>query len=333
MVMAVMLNARYMTAQRGMMADILIIKMSSLGDVIHHMPALTEARKARPDARFTWLVEEDFAPLVGMHPHVARVIPVAWRRWRKSLLSPKTFAEIAGNLSAIRAQRYDDVVDSQGLLRSGVIARVAHGRRHGYDAQSIRERLASAFYDRRYRVSRDLHAVARNRMLTGLALGYAPQGAPDFGLTREPQARPAQPYAVLLHATARASKQWPQDNWIALGKALGQAAELVLPWGTPDERDRSNRIAAALPKARVPERAPLDDVARLIAGAEFVVGVDTGLLHLAAAFGVPLVAIFSGSVPALTGPVGSGPMTVLGGQGKPPSVADVADAVARLARR
>jgi lipopolysaccharide heptosyltransferase I len=316
-----------------MMADVLFIKMSSLGDVIHHMPALTEARKARPDARFTWLVEEDFAPLVALHPGVARVIPVAWRRWRKALASPRTFGEIAGHLRAVRARRYDDIVDSQGLLRSGVIARIAHGRRHGYDAQSIRERLASAFYDWRYRVSRDLHAVARNRMLTGLALGYEPQGAPDFGLVREGLARSAPPYAVLLHATARLGKQWPEDNWIALGKALGPGAELVLPWGTPDERERSMRIAAALPNGRVPERAPLDGVARLIAGAEFVVGVDTGLLHLAAAFGTPLVAIFSGSAPALTGPVGAGPMAVLGGQGKPPSVADVADAVARLARR
>ena len=303
-----------------MMTEILFIKMSSLGDVIHHMPALSEARKHRPDARFTWLVEEDFAPLVALHPDVTRVIPVAWRRWRKSLLSPKTAGEIAGNLGAIRAQRYDDIVDSQGLLRSGIIARMAHGRRHGYDAQSIRERLATLFYDRRYRVSRDLHAVARNRALTGLALGYAPQGAPDFGLDRARFAAPGGRYAVLLHATARPGKQWPEENWIGLGKAFGGALELVLPWGTPDERDRSKRIAAALPHARVPERAPLDDVARLIAGAEFVVGVDTGLLHLAAAFGVPLVAIFSGSAPALTGPVGRGPITVLGAQGEPPSV-------------
>jgi lipopolysaccharide heptosyltransferase I len=315
-----------------MMAEILFIKMSSLGDVIHHMPALSEARKHRPDARFTWLVEEDFAPLVALHPDVAGVIPVAWRRWRKSLWSPKTAGEIAGNVSAIRAQRYDDIVDSQGLLRSGVIARMAHGRRHGYDAQSIRERLASVFYDHRYRVSRDLHAVARNRTLTGLALGYAPQGAPpDFGLDRSRFGAPDARYAVLLHATARQSKQWPEDNWIALGKALDPGLELVLPWGTPDERDRSKRIAAVLPRARVPDRAPLDGVARLIAGAEFVVGVDTGLLHLAAAFGVPLVAIFSGSVPALTGPVGRGPIAVLGAQGEPPSVGEVADAVARLA--
>src|SRR6185437_11548360 len=166
------------------MADILFIKTSSLGDVIHHMPALTEARKARPEARFTWLVEEAFAPLGRLHPAVSDVIPVAWRRWRKSLYAPATLSEIAGSLRTIRTQRYDVVVDSQGLLRSGVIARLAHGKRHGYDAASIREPLAAPFYDVRHRVSRALHAVERNRMLCGLALGYVPQGAPDFGLDR-----------------------------------------------------------------------------------------------------------------------------------------------------
>ena len=295
------------------MADILFIKTSSLGDVIHHMPALTEARKAQPQAKFTWLVEEAFAPLVRLHPAVAEVVPVAWRRWRKSLLSPATLGEIAGSLRAIRARRYDEIVDSQGLLRSAVIARLAQGRRHGYDAASIREPLAATFYDIRHRVSRDLHAVERNRILSGLALGYTPQGAPDFGLDRARLAAPGERYAVLLHATARPEKQWPEAHWIALGQALGRdGLDLVLPWGTADERGRSERIAAQLPRARVPDRAPLDAVARLIAGAQFVVGVDTGLMHLAAALGVPLVAIFAGSKPDLTGPVGYGPLAVLG---------------------
>lgn len=315
------------------MASILFIKTSSLGDVIHHMPALTEARKARPDARFTWLVEEAFAPLVRLHSAVAEVIPVAWRRWRKSLYAPATLSEIAGNLRAIRAPRYDEIVDSQGLLRTAVIARLARGRRHGYDTASIREPLAALFYDVRHSVSRDLHAVERNRILNGLALGYAPQGAPDFGLDRARLASPGPRYGVLLHATARPGKQWPEAHWIALGHALaGQGIDLVLPWGTDAERARSERIASALPRARVPERAPLDAVARLIAGAQFVVGVDTGLLHLAAALGVPLVAIFAGSKPGLTGPVGSGPIAVLGAQGTPPTVAAVADAVANIAR-
>jgi len=314
------------------MAEILFIKTSSLGDVIHHMPALTEARKHCPDARFTWLVEEAFAPLVALHPAVAEVIPVAWRRWRKSLYSPATFEQIVGNLRGIHARRYDEIVDSQGLLRSAAIARIAQGRRHGYDVRSIREPLAALFYDRRYRVSRDLHAVARNRMLSGLALGYAPEGAPDFGLDRARFTRPKQPYTVLLHATARPGKEWPEENWIALGKVLGrQGLELVLPWGTKQEHVRSSRIAAAMPRAHVPKRLPLDGVAGLIAGAEFVVGVDTGLMHLAAALGVPLVAIFCGSTPGLTGPIGSGPMTVLGALGEPPSVDAVANAVAQLA--
>ena len=157
------------------MADILFIKTSSLGDVIHHMPALTEARAQRPDASFAWLVEEAFAPLVLLHPAVDRVVPIAWRRWRKSLWSPATLGEIGASIRAIRAERYGEIIDSQGLLRSAAIARAARGRRHGYDRASIREPLASALYDVRYSVSRELHAVERNRILTGRVLGYAPQ--------------------------------------------------------------------------------------------------------------------------------------------------------------
>lgn len=310
------------------MSDILFIKTSSLGDVIHHMPALTEARLAQPDAHFTWLVEEAYAPLVRLHPAVNDVVPVAWRRWRKSLASPATLSEIRANMCGIRAHQYNEIVDTQGLARTGLIARIARGRRHGYDSQSIREPLASMFYDVRHRVSRDLHAVDRNRILSGLALGYTPQGAPDFGLDRARFRQAGARYAVFLHATARPEKQWPVENWIALGKALGgQGLEFVLPWGTEDERARSERIAASLPHARVPPRAPLDEVARLIAGADFVVGVDTGLLHLAAAFGVPLTAIFAGSEPQLTGPVGSGPLAILGTHGAPPSVEAVTEAV------
>jgi heptosyltransferase-1 len=310
------------------MADILFIKTSSLGDVIHHMPAVTEAHKALPHARFAWLVEEAFAPLVALHPAVDFVVPVAWRRWRKSLYAPATLAEVVRNLRDIRARSYDDIVDSQGLLRSAVIARLTHGRRHGYDAASIREPPASFFYDRRYTVSRELHAVERNRRLSGLALGFMPQGVPDYGLERSRFHAPERRYAVLLHATARARKEWPQANWIELGRSLAaEGLEVVLPWGSAIEQARSEAIAAALPNARVPPRAPLDEVARLIAGAEFVVGVDTGLLHLAAAFGVPLVAIFAGSKPVLTGPVGSGPMAILGAQGAPPSLDEVRKAV------
>ena len=313
------------------MSDILFIKTSSLGDVIHHMPALTEARRRRPDARFFWVVEEAFAPLVRLHPAVSGVIPVASRRWRGRLLAPSTWREIASFSRAVRARAYDVVVDTQGLVRSALIARLARGRRHGYDADSVRERAAAWFYDERHGVARDLHAIARNRTLTGRALGYAPAGAVDFGLTTAEHANGRPPYAVLLHATARPEKAWPEASWIALGRALAaRGGTLLLPWGTQAEQTRSRRIAAALANAEVPDRQPLDRMARLIAGAAFVVGVDTGLLHLAAAFGVPLAAIFVGSEPGLTGPMGQGPIAIVGGKRRPPSVADVLAALETL---
>jgi heptosyltransferase-1 len=137
---------------------------------------------------------------------------------------------------------------------------------------------------------------------------------------------------LLLHATARAEKFWPEEHWVALGKRLNRNAELRLLWGTDTERVRSERIAAAISGARVEERKPLDQVAALIAGAQFVVGVDTGLSHLAAALGVPLVAIFTGSKPGLTGPIGSGPIAVLGADGAPPTVDAVIDAVEKVVR-
>jgi heptosyltransferase-1 len=319
------------------MPDILFIKTSSLGDVIHHMPALTEARRRLPEARFAWVVEEAFAPLVRLHPGVSEVIPVALRRWRQAALAPATWGEIVRFARTLRARRYNAIVDAQGLaLKSAAIARLARGPRHGYDQDSIRERAATWLYDVRHPVARDLHAIARNRALTGRALGYAPEGAIDFGLDRAVLAgRPAHSYGILLHATARPEKEWPEPSWVALGSALRpRGAALVLPWGTPAERSRSERIAAALRDARVdagvPERQPLDRMARLIAGASFVIGVDTGLLHLAAALGVPLVAIFVGSEPGLTGPMGAGPMAVVGGKHQLPSVAEVAGALESL---
>jgi heptosyltransferase I len=313
------------------MADILFIKTSSLGDVVHHMPALTDAQRHRPDARFSWVVEEAFAPLVRLHLAVTETIPVASRRWRKSIWGPATIKEVGAAFRHLRAHRYDEIVDTQGLARSAVLARLAHGRRHGYDRASIKESLASALYDVRHTVSRNLHAIERNRRLTGLALGYEPQGVPDFGLDRARFRAPGERTAVLLHATARPEKEWPEENWIALGRTLGERGLTpILPWGSERERERAERIASAIGNARVPPRAPLDQVARLIASAELVVGVDTGLLHLAAALGLPLVAIFTGSKPALTAPVGTGSMRVLGEFGKAPSLTEVEAAVDQL---
>jgi heptosyltransferase-1 len=316
------------------MANVLFIKTSSLGDVIHHMPAIVEARRRRPDAHFAWVVEEAFAPLVRLHPAVNEVVAVASRRWRHALFSPATWREAAAFRHAIRARVYDEVVDTQGLLRSAVISLLARGPRHGYDRASIREPLASRFYDVRHRVSRDLHAIERNRILTGLTLGYAPEGAIDFGLDRGKLARAGSaPFAILLHATARETKQWLEERWIVFGRALAsRGLEIELPWGTEVERERSERIAAAIPGARVLGRQPLDELARRLAAANVVVGVDTGLLHLAAALGVPLVGIFVGSEPGLTGPKGQGPIAIVGGKGAMPETNEVLGALDGLAR-
>jgi len=295
------------------------------------MPAVTEARAHHPQARISWVVEDAFAPLVGLHPDVDEVIAVGTRRWRSALSRPASWGEMRRFARTLRSRRYDLIVDAQGLIRTGAITRLGHGVRHGYDAESIREKLASHFYDVRHYVDRGLHAIERNRRLTGLALDYAPDGPPDYGLQRAGLAAISQrPYAVLLHATARAEKQWPEERWIELGAALAKSHQLVLLWGTQAERARSERLALALPVAQVPGRQPLDAVARLIAGAALVVGVDTGLLHLAAALGVPLVGIFTATEPGLTGPVGPGPIEIIGSKNATPSVSEVLDAARRV---
>jgi len=313
------------------MSDILFIKTSSLGDVIHHMPALTEARRNYPQAQFSWVVEEAFAPLVRLHPAVAEVIPAAARRWRAAAFALATWREIARFRSALRKHEYSAIIDTQGLVKSALIARLARGRRHGYDARSIREPAAAWLYDVRHGVARDLHAIARNRLLAAAALHYAPGSEIDFGLSRSDLAIAADRYGVLLHGTARARKEWPESSWVTLGRELeARGTSLVIPWGSEAERARSVRIASALANARVADRQPLDRVAGLIAGASFVVGVDTGLLHLAAALSVPLVAIFVGSEPGLTGPMGPGPIMIVGGKDEQPSVSDVTAALARI---
>jgi heptosyltransferase-1 len=313
------------------MSDILFIKTSSLGDVIHHMPAVTEARRHKPDARIAWVVEENYAPLAALHPAVDEVIPVAVRRWRRRFFLWSSWRDAKNFIMQLRARTYDAIVDTQGLVRSAVLARIARGLRHGYGADSVRERLAAFAYNVQHSVPRSEHAIARNRALTGLALGYVPEGAPDFGLDRKALAGVARvPYGIFLHATAQKAKEWPEENWLALARALEGKTSLLLPFGSPTEKARADRLASQLNNTRVPIGRAIDDMARMIAGASFVVGVDTGILHLAAALGVPLVAIFCGSEPSLTGPMGSGHMEIVGGKGVTPSVEHVLAAVARV---
>lgn len=314
------------------MDSILFVKTSSLGDVVHNMPAATDARRRWPAARIAWLVEEAFAPLVRLHPGVDEVITVATRRWRSHLLSPEAWREFGAIRRHLKASAFDCIVDAQGLIRSAWLARMPRGVLHGYDAKSIREPLAARFYDVRHAVPRDLHAVVRNRRLAALALGTDAAVPLDYGLSRpQPAAGGDAPYAVLLHGTSRVGKEWRESDWIGLGQWLSrQGLEVILPWGTAAERVRAERVAGAIRGSRVLPRRPLDETAATLAGAALVVGVDTGLLHLAAAYGVPLIGIFTASAPGLTGPVGTGPVSVLGGVGQYPGFARVIEAAEPL---
>jgi heptosyltransferase-1 len=248
-------------------------------------------------------------------------------------LAPQTWREAGAFARAMRAQPHETDIDAQGLVRSALITRFVRGQRHGYDRASVRERAAAWFYDQHHGVDRGLHAITRNRLLTGHVLGYMPDDPLDFGLDRASLMNGAAgSEVVLLHATARPEKEWPTEHWIALGQSLqSRGLSLVLPWGNEAERQRSLKIATALPNAVVPKLQPLDQVARMIARAAFVVGVDTGLLHVAAALGVPLVAIFVGTEPGQHGPLGAGKIEIVGTLGVMPSVTEVSAAVERIA--
>lgn len=286
------------------MRRLLFVKTSSLGDVVHNCPAVSDAARAAPGAAIDWVAEEAFCDIAAMHAAVDRAIPVALRRWRAAPWSRRVWSEIGAFWRALRAERYDLVIDTQGLLKSALLARAARGERHGMDAPSAREPFAAHFYDVRHAVARGQHAVERNRQLTAAALGSMIPAGCDYGLRAEgpPPLELRSPYVVLLTMSSRADKLWPEGKWIALGRLLaahGTAA--VLPWGSEDERLRAGRIAKGIGEALVPRRMNVADVARLLRGALGAAGVDTGLTHLAAALGVPAVGIYLGSEARLTG--------------------------------
>ncbi len=314
------------------MKEILFIKTSSMGDVLHHMPAVTDARRRFPQARITWVVDELYAPLARLHPGVDEIVPIAVRRWRKHLHELPTWNEIREATAKLRARRYDTVIDTQGLVRTALMTKLIDGTSHGYDADSIREPFAARFYETTHRVPWDLHVIARNRTLTGLALDYTPEGNPEFGFDRSYfKAEDAPPYAILFHATAKTDKEWPEDRWIEVGRHLAERGlQVVLPWGSDPERERSERLAAQIPNAVIPERRPILEVGKLIAGAQIVVGVDTGFLHIAAALGVPTVAVFTIMKSHTALPTGPGRMELAGAENGIPETAAVLAAIERL---
>jgi heptosyltransferase I len=301
------------------MTRILFVKTSSLGDVVHNCPAVSDAARALPGAQIDWVVEAPFAGIAAMHPAVRRVIPVAVRRWRNALWDPGVWSEMGEFRRTLAAEGYDVVIDTQSLLKSALVSRFAPGTRHGMDRASAREPLAARFYDVRHMVPRGLHAVERNRRLTAAALGYELDGDCKYGLRVNGSAHAD--YAVLLTMTSREDKLWPEARWVELGRAL--AMPVQLPWGSEAERARAQRIAQGIGVATVPERMSVRQLAELFASARAVVGLDSGLTHLAGALGAPTVGIYCGSDPALTGLYGAARSRNVGALGRAPEVADV----------
>lgn len=281
---------------------LLVIKTSSLGDVVHMLPALTDARRHLPGLQADWVVEEGFAAIPALHGAVRRVIPVAIRRWRRQLGQRRTWQEMAAFRRALRADSYDLVLDSQGLLKSALLAAQAHGPKAGFDAASAREALAARFYGRRFRVPWDVHAIRRNRLLTALALGY-PEDDPDairYGLASADTATGRE--VLCLHGTARPEKELPEARWVAVARELSAAGLIpVLPAGNAGELARARRIAAAVPEAQVLAAMALAEVVAVLARARAVIGVDTGLMHLAAALRKPGVGLYVATDPARYG--------------------------------
>ena len=287
---------------------LLLVKTSSLGDVVHTMPAITEAVAKYPQLTLDWAVEETFVPVARLHPGVRQVLPVAVRRWRHSLLRSAT--EVRALRATLRQEAYDCVIDSQGLLKSAMLARLAQAQLHGFDRHSAREGLASRFYHQSHPVPRDRHAIQRQKALFASVLGYEADAAIDYGLAPAAADASASSHGhkgriALLHGTSWLSKEWPESYWQSLAAAIAQDGyTLDIPAGNPIEAERAHRILGSLP-GRVLEMRHLSEVIQCLGQATGAVSMDTGLGHLAAALGLPLVAIFGATSTRLAGVTGT----------------------------
>jgi heptosyltransferase-1 len=305
---------------------VLLIKTSSLGDVIHCLPAISDMARNVEDLSLDWVIEQSLAEIAELHPAVSGVVPVRLRHWRRHLLAPETWVEFGDFRRRIAERPYDRIIDAQGLIRSSLLARLARGPHCGYDRRSVREPPASLFYDRRFPASVTLHAAERMRRLAAQAMGYTLPTELDYGVRvaeDRPQWLGEGRYLVGLHATARDDKTWSEAGWLELARRAAAAGLiLVLPWGDAPERERSERIASA-GGGVVPPRLGYAQVAALMAGAAAVVGVDTGLTHLASSVGAPVVAIYAASWAEFNGAIGAGFVANLGGPGAAPGVDEV----------
>lgn len=290
--------------------QVLIVKTSSMGDVLHTLPALTDAMNAIPGIRFDWVVEEGFAQIPSWHPAVDRVLPVAIRRWRKHWFGSQQREERVQFKRELQSRAYDLVIDAQGLIKSAaLVTRIAKGEKHGQDSRSAREPFSSWWYDKRHEINKQQHAVERIRELFAKSLGYEkPLTAGNYAIAAHFLAEPpvdAHPYLVFLHATTRDNKHWPEERWRELIALMADSGlRIKLPWGAEHEHQRAQRLAEGFDYVEVLPKLTLEQVAKTLAGAKAVVSVDTGLSHLTAALDRPNITLYGPTDPGLIGGYG-----------------------------
>ena len=304
---------------------VLLVRLSSMGDLIHTLPAVEDLARTCPQVELQWLCEAGFADIARLHPFVRKVHVLRWRQWRKQLTHADTWHALKDLKEVLRREQFDFVLDSQGLFKSALFARLSGAPVKGLDSASAREAGASWFYQQKFTVQKGLDAVLRNRLLFSQVFDYELPANLRFGV-QVPADGVLQdlcsPYYVALHATSRDSKLWRQQNWLGLMQKLHErdGAHIYLPWGNPEELVRAQEMAAELPFAHVCEKLTLSQAAYLLQGAAGIIGVDTGLLHLANALNKPLVGIYTDTDPEKTGVQVSDRASNVGGVGQMPDV-------------
>lgn len=287
---------------------VLLVKMSSLGDVFHTLPALTDAQKAVPALTIDWVVEEAFAEVPTWHPVVRNTIAIGWRDWRRSFWLKTTQKQIHVFFQRLRLEKYDLIIDAQGLIKSAVVTGLAKGVRCGLDYNSAKEPLASMACQKRVAVTKGRHAIVRLRDLFAQCLDYPVPDTPiDYGIDKQQWYQPdiPKPYVMFLHGSTWNAKLWPEQYWKRLRGIVNNAGyEVVLTWGNLLEKQRAEFIASGSEHAHVLERLPLTEITRYLAHADAVVAVDTGLAHIASALNVPTIAVYGATNPDLTGVLG-----------------------------
>ncbi len=333
---------------------ILLVKLSSLGDVLHNLPILWDLRARLPDAQIDWVVEEGYVhlltPLLSRDGFkgIDRIIPFGLRRWKKNLLKLSTWREFFAFRKLLQATTYDVLIETQGLLKSALVCALASKTSDAVIAGlanatefSGYEPLARWFYNQSVQVPKQCHAVDRSRWVMCSAVDWPllersdpPQFYPlafKQGIPKTAVAGLQQPYVLCFHSTARAAKRWSEANWIDIGKELAtRGYQMILPWGSPTEKLVSQSIAKEIPNAFVPSAFSIEEAFSVIAGAALTVGVDTGLTHLAAVLGKPTIEIYCDSPRWKTEAYWSEDIVNLGDMHSPPSAQEVASAALKL---